>query len=251
MGNRRMISKKTISTNQFLSLPDKSKVLYFMLILNADDDGFISDVNGIMNHFHAKKHHLKDLIDSNFIISFPSGVVLITHWKEHNLIRRDRYRETDFVDEKSMIYTDEKNCYHLIDGKPLVDNPHPQVKSKEKISKVSEDVIRPLRDAELTTEAALSGIPDLSEIPEPSDGEAPDDGSVPSEEKQIQCIHGKLGLGVVFLTDQQISVLLEKMGWEGFSRYVNRLAEYITHKGFYVKNHYETILRWYLQDTSV
>ena len=40
MGNRRMISKKTISTNQFLSLPDKSKVLYFMLILNADDDGF-------------------------------------------------------------------------------------------------------------------------------------------------------------------------------------------------------------------
>ncbi|MBQ3489650.1 MAG: hypothetical protein IJA86_03565 [Clostridia bacterium] len=235
MGNRRMISKKTIATNQFLSLPDKSKVLYFMLILNADDDGFVSDVKGIMNHFGARPYHMKALIDSNYIISFSSGVVLIVHWRVHNTIRKDRYQETDFVEEKRMVYMDEKNCYRLMDGQPLVGKPQPQVISKVKLSKVNEDVIRPLEGAD--------------SLPFSEDDDADD--SEESYERKIQCLYGEIGQGVIFLTDEQIEALLEKMGWDGFNRYVRRLADYINYKGFYVKNHYETILKWYAYDTSV
>ena len=228
-----MISKKAIANNTFQALSDKSKILYFMFILNADDDGFVSDVKGIMKHYNAKASHYNALIESEYIISFPSGVVLITHWKVHNLIRSDRYRETDFMEEKSMIYLDEKNKYHLLDGCHLVAKTHPQVvsRSKEKKSKVNEDVERPLRGANAPVEN--DGVCSLV------------------DKKMLQCIHGDLGQGVIYLTDQQMDVLLEKLGYDGFNRYVQRLADYILEKNVHVNNHYETILRWAAEDSAV
>ena len=239
MGDRRMISKKILATNQFLGLYDKTKVLYFMMILNADDDGFVSDVKGIMNHYNARPMHLRQLIESNYIITFKSGVALITHWRVHNLVRGDRYRETDWVEEKRQIYTDEKNCYHLLSDIPMVDKTHPQVVSisKDKLSQVSEDV-RPLRD-------------DKTEAPSEPKKKKADAVSDDPHEKILHRIHGALGKGVVFLTGRQIDSLLEKIGLAGFECYVERLADYILKKDAHVKNHYETILKWYFQDTGM
>ena len=240
MGERRMISKKILATNQFLGLYDKTKVLYFMMILNADDDGFVSDVKGIMNHYNARPMHLRQLIESNYIISFKSGVALITHWKVHNVVRQDRYRETDWLEERQLVYVDEKNCYHLLSDIPMVDKPLPQVvsRSKDKLSQVSEDVRRPLKGAKLTND---------SKRKEDQDDAVSDD----SHEKMLQRLHGALGKGVVYLTGHQIDALLEKIGLDGFECYVERLADYILKKDVHVKNHYETILKWYFQDTSV
>ena len=233
MGDRRMISKKAIANNSFHALSDKAKVLYFMFVLNADDDGFVSDVKGIMKHYNAKMLHYNELIESNLVISFPSGIVLITHWKIHNLIRSDRYKETDFMDEKSLVYLDEKNKYHLLGDDHLVDKTLPQVVSRSKVkkSKVNEDVVRPLKGAEVPVENTQN----------------------PSavNEKMLQCLHGNLGQGVVYLTDQQMDVLLEKLGLDGFNRYVERLADYIIKKDAHVNNHYETILRWATEDSAV
>ena len=71
------------------------------------------------------------------------------------------------------------------------------------------------------------------------------------DKKMLQCIHGDLGQGVIYLTDQQMDVLLEKLGYDGFNRYVQRLADYILEKNVHVNNHYETILRWAAEDSAV
>lgn len=64
-------------------------------------------------------------------------------------------------------------------------------------------------------------------------------------------VGGKLGRNVVYLTDRQFDDLLDKLGMDAFNRYVERLASFIIEKDAYVKNHYETILKWYAEDRKV
>jgi predicted phage replisome organizer len=75
--------------------------------------------------------------------------------------------------------------------------------------------------------------------------------SVDDEDGQLKCIGGTLGKGVVYLTDAQYGILLDKLGLEGFNRYVDRLSSFILEKNAYVKSHYETILKWHKEDTAV
>lgn len=37
--------------------------------------------------------------------------IVIKHWKIHNLIQKDRYKETTYLEEKSMLTLDRKNAY--------------------------------------------------------------------------------------------------------------------------------------------
>lgn len=57
--------------------------------------------------------------------------------------------------------------------------------------------------------------------------------------------------GNVMLSENQISDLLEKMGLEAFDYYVDKLNAFIRDKGAFVKNHYETLLKWYNEDRKV
>ena len=68
---------------------------------------------------------------------------------------------------------------------------------------------------------------------------------------KLEAIHGKLGKSVVFLTEEQFDSLLEELGLDAFNRYVEKLADFIIGKNANVKNHYETILKWYKEDTAV
>ena len=46
-----------------------------------------------------------------FIIPFESGIVVIKHWKIHNYIRADRYKETKYKEEKNQLMLDENKAY--------------------------------------------------------------------------------------------------------------------------------------------
>lgn len=67
----------------------------------------------------------------------------------------------------------------------------------------------------------------------------------------LQTLKGTLGKGVVRLTDAQFDALLDKLGYDNFNHYVERLADFILEKGAVVHNHYETILKWYAEDCAV
>jgi hypothetical protein len=54
---------------------------------------------------------LKVLILKRFILPFDSGVVVIKHWKIHNYIRNDRYKETVYKDERALLEVKENGAY--------------------------------------------------------------------------------------------------------------------------------------------
>ena len=68
---------------------------------------------------------------------------------------------------------------------------------------------------------------------------------------KVNVIGGELGKNVVFLSDDQVSDLLDKMGLDTFDYYVDKLSRFIIKNDAQVKNHYETILKWWQEDAAL
>lgn len=113
MAEKRMISKKMISSDAFLDMPLTAQALYFHLCMRADDDGFVDSPKKIIREVGAKDKDFKVLADKRYILTFESGVVLIKHWFLHNTIPKDRYTPT--------IYKEELAQVQLKCGKPYPD----------------------------------------------------------------------------------------------------------------------------------
>ena len=122
MANRRMFSRDVVMTDDFLDLPPTTKALYFFLNLEADDDGFVGNPKTIMRLVGTTKEDMKLLIESNYVLLFNSGVVVITDWTEHNSIRKDRKKPTRFTEEMQQIALVEGNKYQWLSDVQPTDN---------------------------------------------------------------------------------------------------------------------------------
>jgi len=112
MAERRMFAKTIIDSDAFLELPITAQLLYFHLAIRADDDGFINKPRAIMSMIGAKNEDMQTLIKNKFVILFDdSGIVVIKHWRIHNYIQKDRYKETKYKFEKASLYIDENQAY--------------------------------------------------------------------------------------------------------------------------------------------
>jgi hypothetical protein len=108
---RRMFNSDIILSDSFLDMPGETQLLYFHLSMNADDDGFVGNPKMVQRSIGSSEDSLRLLIAKKFIISFDSGIVVIKHWRINNQIRKDRYRETKYLKEKTSLYIRENGSY--------------------------------------------------------------------------------------------------------------------------------------------
>lgn len=108
-----MFSKQVIDSDAFSDMPLTAQALYFHLAMRADDDGFVNSPKRIQRGIGASNDDLKLLAAKGFIIPFETGVVVITHWKVHNYIRKDTYTETAYQDEKAALQLKDNKVYFL------------------------------------------------------------------------------------------------------------------------------------------
>lgn len=113
MAERRMFAKSIIDSDAFLDMPLSAQCLYFHLAMRADDDGFINNPKKIQRMVGASEDDLKLLIAKRFIIVFDTGVVVIKHWRIHNYIQKDRYHETNYIEEKSRLSIKDNGAYTM------------------------------------------------------------------------------------------------------------------------------------------
>ena len=134
MAERRMLAKTIIDCDAFSNMPVEAQMLYVRLNMAADDDGFIKNPRMIMRMCGASDDSMKLLIAKKFVLSFEYGddfVFLIKHWKIHNYIRNDRYKESTFKSLLRQVYYDENKAYSLTPGEgktpvlPCVSSPSP------------------------------------------------------------------------------------------------------------------------------
>ncbi|WP_407397747.1 hypothetical protein [Treponema sp.] len=111
MAEKRMFAQSVIDSDMFLEMPATSQCLYFHLAMRADDDGFINKPKSIMRMVGAKDDDINVLISKNFIKPFESGVVVVTHWKIHNNVRKDMYKPTVYQHEMQCLTVGKSGIY--------------------------------------------------------------------------------------------------------------------------------------------
>ena len=111
MAERRMFAKTIIDSDAFLDMSTSAQALYFHLAMRADDDGFVNNPKKIQRMVGASDDDCKLLIAKRFVLAFESGVIVIKHWRIHNLIRYDRYKPTIYQEELAQVSVKDNKAY--------------------------------------------------------------------------------------------------------------------------------------------
>lgn len=111
MAERRMFSKTIIDSDVFLDMPLSTQALYFHISMRADDDGFVNNPKKIMRIIGANQNDLDILLAKRYFLPFPSGILVVKHWRMHNYIQKDRYKETVYLEEKNQLILKDNKSY--------------------------------------------------------------------------------------------------------------------------------------------
>ena len=220
MAERRMFAKTIVLSDAFLDMPLSARCLYFTLGMLADDDGFVNSPKSIMRQAGASTDDLNLLMAKRFILAFESGIIVIKHWRIHNYIQKDRYKESKYIEEKSTLTLDQNGAY----------------------TKCIQNV------SILDTQVRLGKDIDRIELGEGGIGESDEDINVPT--KPPKAVRHKYGYyELVLLTDEDYEKLKAEFPHD-YSERIARLDEYIASTGKKYKNHLATIRAWARKDTK-
>ncbi len=176
MAERRMFTQKIIDSDAFLDMPLSTQALYFHLNMRADDDGFVNNARKIQRMIGATDDDLRVLIVKRFVLAFANGVIVIKHWRMHNLLRKDRYNPTQYKElleglelKSNGAYTEKHDAAQL--GKPSDNNvattwqPNDnQMAPQVSIGEVSIDECRVGECSVVEAVATAAGAPELQEV---------------------------------------------------------------------------------------
>lgn len=162
---------------------------------------------------------LKTFVDFG-MIEIINDTVTIPNWDKHQSL--DSYEKKK---ERDRLYQAERRAA--------------QKRIAEKSSDTSSDIASKIREDKKRKDKRRQDV------------EVEEDLATATEGDQLKLVGGSLGKGVVYLSDRQLSDLMDKLGLDAFNRYVDRLATFIIDNNAHVKSHYDTILKWYAEDSQV
>ena len=95
-----MFAKSVIGSARFLRMPATTRLLYYDLGIDADDDGVV-EAFSVMRKTGATEDDLRVLASKGFVRVMNEDLVsYILDWNTNNQIRKDRYHESVY---KSLI----------------------------------------------------------------------------------------------------------------------------------------------------
>jgi hypothetical protein len=157
------------------------------------------------------------LLAKRFVLGFESGVIVVKHWRMHNLLRKDRYNPTQYVEEKSLLAIESNGAYtEKTDDNQLATTWQPsgnQLATQDSIGKDS-----------VVKESIVEDI------------------SPPAKETR----HKYGAYSNVLLSDTDLEKL--KTEFPDWQERIERLSEYIASTGKSYKNHLATIRSWAKKD---
>ncbi len=210
MAERRMFAKTIVLSDAFLDMPLSARCLYFTLGMLADDDGFVNNPKSVMRQVGASMDDLNILLVKRFILDFDSGIIVIKHWRIHNYIQKDRYKESKYIEEKATLAIDEKGAY-----------------------------------TECIQNVSILDTQDRLEVGKSQDNLGEDNISPATPPKPTKHKYGTYKN--VLLTDEEVEKLKEQFPVDWTER-IENLSEGMERKGYKYKSHYLAILNWARRD---
>jgi len=220
MARKRMFRLDVLETDAFMDMPLTTQALYFHLNLRADDDGFIGNPNQIVRLIGASSDDLKLLIAKRFVLVFEDGVIVIKHWRMHNTLSANRYKETNFIEDKALLKLKDNNAYTFAeDGESICD---------DHLIEISQ---RQTKDEQKTNKRRTQNSIEKNSI-----------------EKNNKDIRHKYGeYKHVLLSDEDMEKLKADYQDDVIDKAITILDEYIETSGRKYKNHYLVLKKWTLE----
>lgn len=233
-----MMSKSIIKSDTFLDMPATTQNLYFHMLLDADDDGFINAPKSIMRMIGAKDDDMKVLSAKQFVIPFESGVVVIKDWKIHNYIQNDRYKPST-LPERDLLNIQKDKTYTLKSDVSTMDTKCIQTVSigKDRIGKVRLGKDRKGKDSiDILCHVSHDDVDkshfEIIEYLNQKTGSK----FKPTTKPYVQAIRSRLKEG--YTVDDFKTVIDKKCReWKG-----TKLEKYLTPKTLFAPSHFDTYL---------
>ena len=212
VAKKRMFNIDIVGSDAFLDMAHESQALYLQLSMRADDDGFIGNPKTVVRIAGVSNAALEELLQKRFILQFPSGVVVVKHWKINNDIKKDRYSPTVYTDEFHMLSIKENKAY-----------------TERNVSVSTLDTGRRQDVSTLDTQYSI-------------DENSKDKDSI------VLCKHAHGFFSNVFLTDEEMQKLSSEI--PNLDDYIERLSNYLANNKKEYKSHCATIRNWYRRDVD-
>lgn len=233
-----MMSKSIIKSDTFLDMPATTQNLYFHMLLDADDDGFINAPKSIMRMIGAKDDDMKVLAAKQFVIPFESGVVVIKDWKIHNYIQNDRYKPST-LPERDLLNIQKDKTYTLKGDVSRMDTECIQTVSigkdrlgKDRLGKVREGKDRLDISCHVSHDDVDKSHFEIIEYLNLKTGSK----FKPTTKPYVQAIRSRLKEG--YTVDDFKTVIDKKCReWKG-----TKLEKYLTPKTLFAPSHFDTYL---------
>lgn len=98
MAERRMFAKAVIGSARFLRMPSTSRLFYYDLGMQADDDGVV-EAFSVMRTTGATEDDLRVLASKGFVRVLNEDLVTyISDWSRNNYIQKDRYHPSIYTE---------------------------------------------------------------------------------------------------------------------------------------------------------
>ena len=167
--SKRMINSNLVNASSFkMKTSNKAKLLYFYIMMNADDKGFCDNADeliALLNHNDAEygdnpeggkgfEEAIEELLNKNLLLVFENKykdkVYLVRHWYLHNQIPKDRVTETTYVKYLSQVTVNKEGEYVKKEAAELLEANEgriemPTVWDDDAIKKALEIKVRSLR----------------------------------------------------------------------------------------------------------
>lgn len=111
MASKRMVAKDICQSDAFLDLPHESQLVYFQLVLSADDRGYISNVKSLFRQLGLQDTAIKPLVEERFILVRGENLLLVKGWRIHNALSLGKLTETKHVEDLATLFLDENQSY--------------------------------------------------------------------------------------------------------------------------------------------
>lgn len=226
MAVRRMISKQVVQSDEFLQLTPSVQLLYFYLVLNADDCGVIDNAKSILSMTNHRPKSLLALVQTGFIIELKKSLYVVRDWENQNKVQASRKQKSQYSSDLERLSVDAGGRYYVkdfVDKKPT-ENRQPSDKM------LSQDRGGEVR---IGKGSRVEGSADVDTQPRPS------------EPRRL-----------IFGTCQNVRLSLDEYDDlknkfpQDYERLINRLSTYMAEKGKTYMNHYATLLRWGQEDEA-
>ena len=245
MAQRRMFHTDVVESDRFLDLSAGAQLLYFHLGMQADDDGFVNGPKQICRKLKRPPRDLKELIEGGFLLNFD-GIMVIKHFRVANSLKNDRRKPLAYPEIAKQLTILKNRCYSTVSEASCQTLYDIYAESDLEKNGIHLESQPNLTEPNLTEENQTKQNQTESNLAEVNLTECPREAS-----DQLKLMGGTLGKGVLLLNDGQINNLLERIGIDAFNYYTEKLSKLLTEGKVKSKNHYATIMKWYLEDSEV